>query len=69
MTATKFYTLTDLLRPCHDGARIVPISKPTFYRLVAAGKFPKPRKLGKRSVWSDEDIALWREQFMESKDD
>ncbi|MBT6543800.1 MAG: AlpA family phage regulatory protein, partial [Rhodobacteraceae bacterium] len=34
---------------------------------VAAGTFPKPRKLGKRSVWSDEDLALWREQFMGSK--
>ena len=54
MTATKFYNVNDLMRPTPDGARIVPVSKPTLYRMVAAGTFPKPRKLGKRSVWSDE---------------
>ena len=67
MTETKFYNVNDLMRPAPDGARIVPVSKPTLYRMVAAGTFPKPRKLGKRSVWSDEDLALWREQFMGSK--
>jgi prophage regulatory protein len=66
MITIKFYNLNDLLRQAPDGARIVPVSKPTLYRMVAAGTFPKPRKLGKRSVWSDEDIILWREQFMEN---
>jgi len=66
MIIPKFYNINDLLRQAPDGARIVPVSKPTLYRMVAAGTFPKPRKLGKRSVWSDEDITLWREQFMEN---
>ena len=67
MTALKFYNLNDLLRQSPDGARIVPVSKPTLYRMVAAGTFPKPHRLGKRSVWSDEDITQWREQFMEGE--
>ena len=67
MTALKFYSLNDLLRQAPDGSRIVPVSKPTLYRMVAAGTFPRPRRLGKRSVWSDEDITQWREQFMEGE--
>lgn len=68
MTALFFYTVNDLLRQAPDGARIVPVSKPTLYRMVAAGTFPRPRRLGKRSVWSDEDITQWRNQFMENVD-
>ena len=64
MTALKFYNLNDLLRQAPDGARIVPVSKPTLYRMVAAGTFPKPRRLGKRSVWPKEDIEQWREQWL-----
>ena len=67
MTALKFYSLNDLLRQAPDGSRIVPVSKPTLYRMVAAGTFPRPHRLGKRSVWSDEDITQWREQFMEGE--
>ena len=68
MFAPKFYNIRDLLRPAADGARLVPVGKASLYRMVAAGTFPKPRKLGKRSVWNDEDIDKWREQFLGSKD-
>jgi len=34
---------------------------------IAESKFPPPRRLGKRSVWSDEDITQWREQFMDGE--
>ena len=67
MSIPKFYNINDLLRQAPDGARIVPVSKATLHRMIAAGTFPKPRKLGKRSVWIEEDITLWREQFMEKE--
>jgi predicted DNA-binding transcriptional regulator AlpA len=43
---------------------IVPISKATLYRMIAAGTFPKQRKLGHRSVWTEEDISRWRERWL-----
>ena len=33
---------------------------------IAEGTFPKPRRLGKRSVWMDQDIKQWREQWLEN---
>lgn len=36
---------------------LVPLSKPSIYRLMAEGNFPKPIKLGGRSVfWIKSDI-------------
>ena len=67
MIIPKFYNINDLLRQAPDGARIVPVSKATLHRMIAAGTFPKPRKLGKRSVWIEEDITLWREQLMKKE--
>ena len=62
----RFFNLNDLLREDPYGTRIVPVSKATLYRMIAEGKFPKPRRLGKRSVWADHDIEQWREQWMEN---
>lgn len=62
---TKFFDLSDLLRKDPNGARIVPVSKATLYRMVAEARFPRPRRLGKRSVWSEQDINAWRAQWLE----
>lgn len=36
------------------------VSRPTIYRMIAAGQFPKPRKLGGRvSVWSSSELDDW----------
>lgn len=36
------------------------LSKSTIYRLIAAGEFPSPRKLGQRAVaWKASEIAEW----------
>lgn len=35
------------------------ISKPTIYSLIRAGKFPKPAKVGRASVWPQADIDAW----------
>ena len=38
---------------------LIPVSKSTIYRLVAAGKFPAPVKpLPSISLWSSEEINL-----------
>ena len=41
------------------------ISKPTVYRLIKEGKFPKPLKLaGKRAVgWRKKDLIAWEESL------
>ena len=62
----KFFNLNDLLREDPYGARIVPVSKASLYRMIAEGKFPKPFRLGARSVWTKEDIEQWREQWLEN---
>ena len=64
----KFFDLNDLLSKDPDGARLVPISKTTMYRMISAGTFPAPNKLGRRSVWSVEDIDNWRENGLQSKE-
>jgi len=33
-----------------------PLKKSTWYKGVAAGIYPKPRKLGRASAWREEDI-------------
>ena len=63
----KFFDLNDLLSKDPNGARLVPISKTTMYRMISAGTFPAPNKLGRRSVWSAEDIDNWCENWLQSK--
>lgn len=47
---------TTLLR-LNDVINIVHYSKPSIYRLVSEGRFPKPIKLGGRSVfWVESEI-------------
>lgn len=35
------------------------ISRRTLYRLVAAGDFPRPRKVGQLSRWDAEAVNSW----------
>lgn len=42
---------------------LVPLSKSTIWRRVAAGTFPKPVKLSERvTAWRAEDIRAWLDQ-------
>lgn len=47
----------------------VDLSRSSIYDLIAKGKFPRPIKLGARSVgWLDSDIDNWlRERVAESR--
>lgn len=41
---------------------IVPVSKSTFWRMVARGDFPPPVRLSKRvTAWRNADVASWQE--------
>lgn len=40
----------------------VGISRPTLYRMISAGKFPKPVRIGERSSgWINREIDAWVE--------
>jgi len=58
----KLYGIRQLIG---GDAPILPVSKATLYRMIAAGAFPRQRKLGYRSVWAEEDIVVWRTQWLE----
>ena len=39
---------------------LLSISKPTIYRMIQAGQFPRPLRLGARaSRWREDEIAQW----------
>ena len=41
---------------------LVGLTRSTIYGMMSAGKFPRPRRLGRRSVgWLSDDIAAWLE--------
>ena len=42
---------------------LVKLARPTIYRMMAAGKFPRPVKLGARAVrWRRADVETWIEE-------
>lgn len=59
---TKTYPEIDFLRlrdvvGDKDSQGIIPVSRSSWYKGVAEGRYPKPVKLGQRmSVWRVEDI-------------
>lgn len=38
---------------------VIPFSRATIYRMIADGRFPKPKKLGHSSVWPVQSIREW----------
>lgn len=47
---------------------ILPFSSPTLWRMVKAGTFPAPVKLGPRmTAWRIEDVRAWMESRMAAK--
>lgn len=47
----------------------VKVSRSTMYAMIAADEFPKPIKLGPRSVgWVEEEIDAWLEERIKERD-
>lgn len=65
----KYFLINDLLRQNSNGGRLFPLSKATLYRMIASKTFPKPRRLGRRSVWAEQDIQAWHAQWCGNADD
>lgn len=42
-----------------EAARICGVSRATWYRLLALGKVPTPRKIGRRSLWLERELRDW----------
>lgn len=42
-----------------DAQRLTTLSRPTLYRYMAERGFPKPKKIGSRSVWVTAEILDW----------
>ena len=38
---------------------VIPLSRATIYRMIERGDFPKPKRLGRATVWSVVDIRAW----------
>ncbi len=47
----------------------VPLKRPTIYRAIREGKFPRPCKLlgGRGSAWSEQEITEWVKQRLASR--
>ena len=57
---TKFLRLPEVAARCG-------YSRPSIYRLIAEGSFPKPHKLGARaSGWRESDIEQWCQSRQEA---
>lgn len=41
---------------------LVGFSRPTIYKKIADGKFPRPVKIGRASRWSERAISAWIEE-------
>jgi len=53
--------LNDIFLRRKEVERIVGLSRPTIYRYIKAGKFPKPVSLGTGAVrWKQSDVVEWQ---------
>ena len=44
--------------------RLTTLSKPSIYRMTAAGKFPKPLRTGEgRIAWRESEVREWLERL------
>ena len=54
-------TLDRMIRRA-EVTRLTGLSRPTIYRLMESGDFPKPVKIGPRAVaWPESSISAWME--------
>lgn len=44
------------------------VSRPTIYRMIKKGAFPKPVHFGGSSVWPESDIVSYQQQLMRARD-
>ncbi len=42
----------------------VGLNRTTIYKFIAEGRFPAPRKIGRVSVWSEQEVQQWIYDFL-----
>ena len=58
----------DKLMTARDVMAAVRLSRATIYNLLAAGEFPRPVRIGSKSVrWRASDIAAWVDSLQPAK--
>ena len=56
--------LADFLLRRKEVERIAGISRASIYRLIKAGKFPRPVSIGTGSVrWKQSDVIAWQQSL------
>ncbi len=52
----------------NDVIQMYDLSKPTIYRMIKSGLFPKPVKVGERAVrWKGSTLAVWEDGLREAE--
>jgi len=64
LTHNNEQQLTDFLLRRREVEQQVALSRASLYRLIHAGKFPRPVSLGTGSVrWKQSDITAWQQSL------
>lgn len=45
--------------------QFIPLGVTSIYRLINEGKFPRPRKIGRRAVWIEPEVMEFLEKIRE----
>lgn len=69
--------ISDLLgeSPCErmlklpEVIRRMGVSRPTIYRMIKQGKFPRPAHFGGSSLWPESEVAAQQRLIMQARDD
>ena len=52
-----------------DVLRRMGVSRPTIYRMIKKGEFPKPARFGGSSVWPESDINRFQQKILRARND
>jgi prophage regulatory protein len=59
--------MTDKFLRRSDVEAATGLSKPTIYRRIGEGTFPRPVPIGGRAVrWRESDVAAWQQRLVEN---
>ena len=66
-TAHDQQQIVDFLIPRKTVEKLSGLSRATIYRLIKAGKFPRPLSIGTGSVrWRQSDVIAWQQSLKSS---
>jgi prophage regulatory protein len=40
--------------------KLVPVSRPTIYRMMQKGEFPRPIEIGASRFWLESEVSNWK---------